>query len=810
MSEALKVTTFKGIAPRVSPELLPDGVGQTARNVKTFSGDLIPYPVPYVAGSTGRTGVIRTIYPLVDPDTDELVWLSWGNVVNVATPANDATINQQRFYYSGDGVPKVSTYALATSGGAPYPNDYYELGLPLPDNIVTAVAASFSAKTISSVARDSGGLVTFVTSTAHGLRSGMVAAVKGFSHIVGTYDLPGSQTNTVTINNHGIANGSTVYLTKVSGDMTDGAYVVSSAATNTFTVTDPVSATTSGSLKLDMRSFNTIGSEVIRVDDTTFKMFLPGFEMATYTVTGATVELSGQTYARTYTYTWLTPWGEESIGAEPSDDLILKAGQTVTVSGLPTAPPLVPTKNFIRGMNLYRSSAGLQVGSFLKLKTLWFPQTTASVARAGAISTVVTTDPHNFIPDDRFKLTGCSDATFDITGGIVIDVPDVYTFTYAQAGTDVTETADLTGVLYHDVAENPDDDARYWGASGFDFTDDFDDRSLTDILLSTEYDAPPEDLEGLVAVQNNILVGFVGNKLYVSEPNKPHAWPEAYVQTLDATIISVQPLSGIGTVVVTNKYPYLVTGNDPASFNIQRVDALYPCVSAQGVVVLNHGVMYPTQEGLALYSAAAGPRLATTALFNEDTWTDKLDPTTIVAAYYSNAYFASHDEGSFVFTYDAENGGVFVDCDQTFTAAYNDAANDKMYFVSGTDGTVYQWDNSSQQAQVQEWKSKVLIFPDYTNLGAARVIADWGEPSEPWATYSQPWATTTIPWAASSGLIFTLWANKQQVFSAEIFDSEIFRLPKGYRSDTYEFSIEGDIRVRAVHLGQTPLTLKGV
>jgi hypothetical protein len=37
---------------------------------------------------------------------------------------------------------------------------------------------------------------------------------------------------------------------------------------------------------------------------------------------------------------------------------------------------------------------------------------------------------------------------------------------------------------------------------------------------------------------------------------------------------------------------------------------------------------------------------------------------------------------------------------------------------------------------------------------------------------------------------------------------DTFRLPTGYRSDTFEVAVEGDIRVRAIHLGETPLSLK--
>ncbi len=787
---SVKLDQFKGVAPKIAPELLADGLAQIARNAKLDSGNIVPYPEPVVVGDTGRATTVRSIYPLTNPDTGDLVWMSWENAVDVATPAFEPVVAEQRFYYTGDGVPKVSTYALATSSGPPYPGDYYELGLPLPDNKVTVSAATYNAKGITSVARDSGGIVTFVTSTAHNLRTGMVVAIKGFTHYAATYSRTGS-TVTVTLNNHGIVDGSTVFVTKTSGDASSGAYTTSSATTNTFTYTETESGATSGNMKIDTRSYNTTGSEVIVVDDTTFKVFLPGFEQATYAATGGSVELAGQTYTRNYVYTWYTPWGEESVASDPSEDLILKDGQVVTVTGIPTTPPTVPAKNFIRGVRLYRTLAGLRETDFYLLNTLWFPQPTARVQRVGSTVTVTMQEPHNLLTDDRFKITGLTNSSADITDGIVTDVVDSYTFTYTSAGVAIADTADTTGVLYHDVSEDQDDDdARYWGDGGdFDFVDDYNSRRLTDNLVSDEWVPPPEDLSGLTVIQNNILAGFVRNSLYMTEPNQPHAWPEAYIKVLDVDIVAIRALSGIGAVILTTKQPYILTGSDPANMTLQKVDALYPCTSAKGAVSMNFGVLYPTYEGLALYSPSGGIRLVTAPIYSEDEWSSDYDPTSIVGVYYDNNYFASHTDGSFVYMYEQQGGGSFVNCDTSFTAAYNDAINGRLYIVVDDSGDVYEWDDTAQANQTAEWKSKVMLSEDYHNIGAARVKADYtGSPS----------------------VTFTLWANGVQVYSNPVYNEEIFRLPRGYRTDTFEVSVTGDTRIRAIHLGQTPLSLKEV
>lgn len=804
---AIKLTGFKGIAPKVSPELLQDQAAQTAHNCKLYSGDLIPYPEPVVNSSTGRTGATETIYPLRDPDTNDIVWLSWDTEVNVATPSFSSDLTEQRFYYTGDGIPKVSTFALATDGVAPFPDNYYALGLPLPKTKITVTPSTFTSKTTASVSRDAGGMVTINTSTDHELRTGNIVAVSGFSYITGSYSRSGT-TNTITISNHGLANGSSVLLTRTSGGMTDGVYTIFNVSTNTFDVTDPESGSASGNVRVDIRSYNTTNSEITVVDDNTFTFFAPGFQQSTYTITDGKVDLAGDAILRTYVYTWFTPWGEESIASEPSEDIIAREGITVTLSDLPTTAPTEPANNFIRGIRVYRTLSSETDADYFRLKTLWFPQSLETVSRTGNVSRVRVSVPHNFIEDDRFKIASATNASFNITDGIVTEIVDDYTFEYNQAGVDVAETAEVTAVLYHDAAEDDEHDARYWADGSYDFTDDFDARFLTEILTSDEYEAPPEDLAGLKTIQNNILCGFTGNKLRFSEPDFPHAWPIKYEKTLDYNIVAVEPISAIGAIVLTEGYPYLVSGSDPDIMSVQRVDALYPCVSSRGVVSMSYGVVYPTNEGLAVYSPSSGPRLITNPLYEQDTWSSDYEPSTIKAEYYGDAYFASHSTGSFIYQYDSQSGGSFVTCDQTFDAAHNDKETNRFYFVDDDTGNVLEWDDLGQPAQTMEWKSKVIVTKDYINLGAARVIADYGDTWDNWEDIGENWEDLDTDWDAGDNITFKLFVNKNLIFTRTLSNSQPFRLPTGYRSDTFEFSVSGDVRVRAVHLAETVFGLK--
>lgn len=882
----VKIVGFLGTAPKIAPELLPNTAGQIASNCKLYSGDLIPYPQPVVVGNVGRTGAIKTLFALRDPDTDEKKWLSWLTDVDIAV-ASKTDKAEQRFYYSGDGKPKVSNYELATTGSVPYPTGYYDLGLEPPDDSLklTTTAATFTEKTTASYARDAANIVTIVTSTPHGLRTGNSVSVSGFSYINGTYAQSGSTrtgtydekaatlslvvtitnhglqtgmvanlqfsadptidgaysvsvidkdnfavtaptaaarsgnvtwtnagttTITVTINNHGLANGSQVTLDFTSGTATDGTYTVTNVTPNTFDIVTTIPNTTSGDVKWDIRNLNATNVECTVVNSTTFTYFSPGPQITTTTSSAGKVNLGGLTQARSYTFTWVTPWDEESIAAKPSDDLFIKEGITVTVSNIPTVKPA--GNNFVRGVKLYRTLSAASGTEFYLLQTLWFPTGLASVQRTSNVSRVALLYPHNLSVDDRFKISGSSVASFDIIGGIVTDVIDDYTFEYSQGGADVPNTLVTSGTLYHDVSENPPTStARYWGDGGvYTFLDDFDSRDLFDILATDNYDPPPEDLQGLTAIQNNILCGFVGNTLYFSEPGRPHAWPAAYAVNLEHNVVGIAAISG-STLVTTDSYPYIVSGSDPANgMSTARIDANFPCLNKNSMVTMGYGIVYSTHDGLAVYSPSSGAAIITKLLYNNDTWQTAIDPKTVVAEYYGDNYFASHSTGAFVFEQDAKVGGFFVDCDFAFTASWYDSIDGIVYYVSGTNGDILQWDDLDQPAVTQEWKSKVIVTKDMINIGAARVIADYATVTTTWDTTTSSWNTTTSNWNAADELTFRLWVDKQLIFETTVTDVDGFRLPTGYRTDTFEVGVEGNIRVRAIHMAETMLGLREV
>ena len=792
---SIKIQNFKGASPRTSSDLLPDGFAQDAVNVKLYSGDLIPYRQPVVVDNTERAVAAETIYALKDPSTDALVWLSWTSDVDIVT-ASDSSDDEQRFYFTGDGVPKVSNYDLATTGSEPYPasNGYYDLGLDLPTTTVTATATSFSVVSSTHYERDSGNTATFYGSGNHNLRTGNIVTVRDF----GTSD--------------------------------------------------------------EAKSFNGTNIQITVVNATDFQYFNPGDTVSKTSNTTGRADMAGSTQVRTYIYTHLTPWGEESIPSAVSNEVYIKEGQTVTITNLPTAKP--SGNNFVRGVNLYRSVSSAAATDFFLLDTLWFPTSTVSFSRASNVATVILSQPHNMIVGNRFKIKSSTidSGGFNVTDGIVVSVVNSYSFTYADTGSNVSTTADTDGVLCHDVAESLSDTARYWGDSNHNFIDDFAVSGLSTIVPSENYDKPKATMKGITNYHRNMLVGFFDNQLCISFPDKPHAWPERFRLTLDSNIVGIA-VNGGYIIALTESYPYNISGNSPESMSVTRIDAEYPCLAKKSIVNIGkQGVMWATHGGLAAWRGGSGISINTILIHDWDTWGDYLDPTTLVGHYFNDKYFGSHSTGSFTFQLDNDQGGTFVKINYKFTAAYSDSITGVTYYTSDTTGDIFEWDNKNQVLAPMEWKSKTIRTSDYLNMGAARVIAEYtsitGENVNEIAFNSNVPIFNAAVFAVSQQLgclngptdytdsnsnrvenigtlngfpvngdsqtqtlkvlsevlpvVFKLFVDKDLVFQASIASDDIFRLPSGYRSDTFEVSVSGSARVKAIHLGETPIGLKSI
>lgn len=741
---ALKVQRFFGEAPKLSSELLPDTVSQYAYNLDLSSGDLVPYRRPERLNALDKVGDIKTIYPMVNPDTQERVWLHWTTDVDVAAAQVEGD-TEQRIYYTGDGVPRATTYTLATSGpGAPA--ESYILGLPLPAVTPLVTAVAFTQKSSTHCERDAGNTATIYTSAPHGL--------------------------------------------------TTGDYVTTTKFTDA--------------------TFNLTNIRVTVIDDTTFSYFSFGSVKAKTADTAGRVDLAGNTQPRTYVYTYYTAWDEESIPSEPSDTVFVKEGQTVTVSGIPglwTHGPGYQEAGM--KVRIYRTVAGVSGSFYFRCAEI---EMTAPVEvaydRVGTLVTV-TSVAHGLTTGDDVTVRPLDELI--PAGSYTVTVVDADTFTYE----DLTAST-ATGLLEY--------------SPSIKFVDDVDVTTLDEVLTSEDNDPPDERMQGLLAIHNGMMVGFFENTICFSEPNKPHAWPIKYRRQVDSPIVG---LGAYGTTLLalTERSPWKLDGNNPSAVSLTRTDYILPCLSKRSIINIGFGVVWASSGGLAVYSTTIGTDYLTKNVHSWSTWSRAVDPTLLYGAYYRGRYFGSDGTHTFLFERNEEVGGHLVQSDVKFSAAFYDAKTDEFFYAY--DNQVWLWNSPRIGNAVLDWKSKTFTTKQPINFGSARLVGDYLSEEDEAALIAENAAIRAANLAviatedrfgclgtvmaneqylAGSHLqayavsyktaTFQMFVNKKLIYTGVRINDDAFRLPSGYRADTFEFRITTNVRIRAVHLAESMAGLR--
>ena len=302
-------------------------------------------------------------------------------------------------------------------------------------------------------------------------------------------------------------------------------------------------------------------------------------------------------------------------------------------------------------------------------------------------------------------------------------------------------------------------------------------------LATDGWAPPPSDLKGLVMIPNGIAVGFRGYEVCPSVAYQPHAFPVAYRQTSTWPVVALG-VTGQSVVVATTGQPYILTGVDPASMSMDRIDLNQACASKRSMVDMGEYVIYASPDGLV----AIGPgiaRIITENFFTVDEWR-ALNPASIHAYHYDSRYYGFYNNGT-------PGGFIFDPAAASFTflsvyydTGYNDLLTDKLYVVSGQSLT--QWDANAAAPLTFKWRSGILTSPTPTCPGVAQII---GKQS------------------ALSPTTFRLYADGVLFSQDSVIDEYPFRLPEP--SDLYvdfEIEVEGTKDVEQILIASNMLDIK--
>ena len=611
-----RIEKFKGIRPRISAKKLPPGEAQTAQNANLGSGDLEPWDEKDAGTAVDDTWYNKTIYRYDNAGSP--VWFEFSAYVDVARgPIKDDSI--ERTYYTGIGDRPRMTYTTIADagGGGPYPEDYRDLGITQPPNALQASSQDLP-ETVDDADRylDNPECDAFVIDVVEWT----------------TYPGTGTRDQTWTLNSGAL--GSIAFQIDV-GQAFKVKYVVSDTSVRLVAADNPGIA---------VRTANS--------DKTTVNDWHPMDE--------------GGTTQEADFLGWQIP---EIVMTSPVDHL-LRVGDVIRVTSAPTgsAPGVIeyyssavevqyeqgwdasPTATYESGATVYREfgariSASANEGDVqYSLNGRFYYEVDRSASEASElqdrqyvytyVSNLGEEGPPSAVSNivvalegDNVELTGFDDVYTDPN----LTKRDIENFRIYRTN------SSEQGTEFQFVREYPVGSASFPVNRIPDYTPSED---LGEILQTDTWFPPDENMEGVTTWLNGMLVGFYKKTLFVCEPFQPHAWPAEYDQAANYNIVGLASF-GNAIAVLTEGWPYILTGSHPRNLNLRPIKVKQACSNKESITTDNDRVYYASPDGLIELSVN-GVRNVTEDYMEKDDWASYV-PTKMRSSFHDGAYYGFYD-----------------------------------------------------------------------------------------------------------------------------------------------------------------------
>lgn len=329
--------------------------------------------------------------------------------------------------------------------------------------------------------------------------------------------------------------------------------------------------------------------------------------------------------------------------------------------------------------------------------------------------------------------------------------------------------------------------------SAVSVADDMTSDMLGEPLQTRFFYPPPSGLQGIVALPEGGLAGFVGNKLWFCEAYNFHAWPCDHA--LDDNIAALAWAAG-NLYVATDGYPYIVgeANRDQKCLRpIKRYSDSLPCVSAKSMTPTATGCIYAGRAGLVRMIGDAA-QVDSHPLLAEDDWAS-IHPHTMIGAVFSGRYFGFTAKTGFIYDFrdgvyhdgDTSNNAGWTTLTLTPTAIYR-TRDDHLFMAfpqrTGMAGSQIAEFDAGAAFMKYRWRSRDNVAPGHMNFAAMKIVFE---------KYS-------FPRKAGTDVRFSLIGDDRELFARGVRWSRGFRVPHGMRHTDFQIEIEGREEVRELHL----------
>lgn len=317
-------------------------------------------------------------------------------------------------------------------------------------------------------------------------------------------------------------------------------------------------------------------------------------------------------------------------------------------------------------------------------------------------------------------------------------------------------------------------------------------QNISETLPSETWEAPPDELLGLVQFQNGILAGFYKNKVYISEPNILYAFPDAYQQEFDSDVVALGTYKG-SLVVLTESNPCIIQGTHPENMVKVKLPYKQKCMSPLAVVSTEMGVIYPSPDGVMLLNDQGITNL-TDPIYTKEQW-GAMDLENLSGVYFENDYYGFYrDTVATTVLTGATFKGAFrltLGNPPTFThftmpykvhGLFVDPSANILYFTQYRSGAYYVDVFKGGDPGTLVWYSKVFDLPFHTNFGCYKIEGTQTE---------------------SSPILISLFFDGAPSYTT-ISSTDVFRMPSNKLYKTFYFALATKSSIFRVRFAHTP------
>jgi hypothetical protein len=231
-----------------------------------------------------------------------------------------------------------------------------------------------------------------------------------------------------------------------------------------------------------------------------------------------------------------------------------------------------------------------------------------------------------------------------------------------------------------------------------------------DTLQTTNWTSPPAGLKGLILSTKNFYAGYVGSKLYLSEPFVPYAWPTDYAIDFTGTILHLTRY-GDTLCVFTDREIALIVGNTPLEVRKIKVEGFEQLTSIYSTAEMDGLLYFCTPIGIAAVSGS-NVAVVSDAVVSERWWRDNINVSEMRLVTFDNTIYILQQQDGQVYRMGLqEDGGGFV---RLSDANARDLYTSSTFLgvvmlLSSPEGDAYVFDTGSAGDRLVKWRGRMEI-----------------------------------------------------------------------------------------------------